>query len=335
MSTALPQIASRAWEHPTDRAALATLRAIPGLDEVVETIASTLTDVGLRRLILGDAVQVSATQHGELHGLLTEVCATLDCPTRPDLYVAPSSCAFIYGIGFDRPFIVFSSTALEQLAGADEQRFLLAHEVGHIMSGHMRYRTVAVILMATGGALLPSLLGVALLPFVLALMEWHRKSELSSDRAGLLGTQDAPAAYRAFMRLGRRGAGMDSMSGEEYVAQAMAHPEASDDWQRLASFMSEALRLAPEYPMRARELEHWRTSGQYDAIIAGAYARRGAPEQGLRDDYRDAARSYTKGERVMWRMSDAVTRATDAFRDAFDGRSANGGAAASEPPGRG
>ncbi|MBW8772035.1 MAG: Zn-dependent protease, partial [Gemmatimonadetes bacterium] len=30
-----PQIAPVTWEHPADRAALQTLRAIPGVDEVI------------------------------------------------------------------------------------------------------------------------------------------------------------------------------------------------------------------------------------------------------------------------------------------------------------
>ena len=33
------QISPTAWEHPADRAALQTLRAIPGFDEVVSKIA--------------------------------------------------------------------------------------------------------------------------------------------------------------------------------------------------------------------------------------------------------------------------------------------------------
>jgi len=35
----LVQISSRAWEHPADRAALNTLRAIPGFDAVVRKVA--------------------------------------------------------------------------------------------------------------------------------------------------------------------------------------------------------------------------------------------------------------------------------------------------------
>ena len=82
----------------------------------------------------------------------------------------------------------------------EEQRFILAHEVGHIMSGHTTYRTLAIILIYFGINNLPFLAGLALMPFELALLEWYRKSELSSDRAGLLGIQNE-REWERFCRL--------------------------------------------------------------------------------------------------------------------------------------
>ena len=38
----LTQIAPAAWEHPADRAALNTLRSLPGFDEVVRKVAGLL-----------------------------------------------------------------------------------------------------------------------------------------------------------------------------------------------------------------------------------------------------------------------------------------------------
>ena len=55
-ATPLPLISSRAWEHPADRAALNTLRAIPGFDEVVKKVAGLITERGVRQLFLANAV---------------------------------------------------------------------------------------------------------------------------------------------------------------------------------------------------------------------------------------------------------------------------------------
>src|SRR5438874_7731915 len=83
----LTQISSRAWEHPADRAALNTLRAIPGFDEVVRKVAGFLGETGIRQLFLANAVKVGPNQRPGLHKVWLEVCETLDWPDVPELYV--------------------------------------------------------------------------------------------------------------------------------------------------------------------------------------------------------------------------------------------------------
>ena len=320
MPTPLPQISSRAWEHPADRAALNTLRAIPGFDEVVRKVAGFITERGVRQLFLANAVKVGPTQRGELHALLTDVCATMDWPERPELYVTQSPKVNAYAVGFERPFIIVTSGALELLESADERRFLLAHELGHIMSGHMLYRTVALVILALGSlALFP--VGLAMLPFQLALLEWHRKSELSTDRAGLLAVQDAVVAQRAFMRLaGGRDFG-DSTSVDEFMRQAATYEVEGDGWDRVFRLLNTVFREHPFNTVRAGELERWRIGGDYDAILLGNYVRRGEKDQGLGDDYSDAASYYSAKARAgMAGVNDALDRARSAFSDAFRGK---------------
>lgn len=321
MPVPLPQISSRAWEHPADRAALDTLRAIPGFDEVVRRVAGFVTERGVRQLFLANAVKVGAGQRPQLDALLTDVCATLDWPDRPELYVTQSPTVNAYAIGFERPFIVMSSGALE-LLDQDERRFLLAHELGHIMSGHMTYRTIALILLTIGArALFP--VGLALLPFHLALLEWHRKSELSTDRAGLLAVQDALVAQRTFMKLAGGPEYGDAASVEEFMRQAATYEAGGDTWDKILKLVNTAFREHPFNTVRAGELERWRTSGAYDAILAGTYPRRGDPDPGLSTDFRDAADYYSsKVDAAFAGVSDALRRASRAFEESFRGRSA-------------
>lgn len=145
MPVPLPQIASHAWEHPADRAALNTLRAIPGFDEIVRQVATFLTERRVRQIFLANAVQVNPAQRPRLDALLTDVLTTLDWPRRPELYVTQAPSLNAYAIGFDDPFIVMTSGALELLESDDERRFLLAHELGQIMSDHMTYAQAATI----------------------------------------------------------------------------------------------------------------------------------------------------------------------------------------------
>src|SRR5438477_1138437 len=102
----LTQISSRAWEHPADRAALNTLRAIPGFDEVVRKVAGFFGERGVRHLFLANAVRVGPTQRPKLDALYTEVVETLDWPKRPQLYVTQTPMVNAGAVGFDEPFIV-------------------------------------------------------------------------------------------------------------------------------------------------------------------------------------------------------------------------------------
>jgi Zn-dependent protease with chaperone function len=105
----------------------------------------------------------------------------MDWPTTPDVFVTnnPFFNAGVYGVR--SPFIVLNSSILKALSD-DELYCVVAHEMGHIMSGHSLYKTLLWILLnvATTALPIPRLLVRALL---MALKEWDRKSELSADRA--------------------------------------------------------------------------------------------------------------------------------------------------------
>src|SRR5436190_14215668 len=174
----LTGISSRAWEHPADRAALNALRALPGFDVALKRVMGFLGERGVRQLFLGNAVRVGPDQRPNLNTLYTEVLETLDAGDRWDLYVTQTPVANAMAVGLQRPFIVMNSGILEIL-DEDERRAVLAHEVGHVMSGHPTYTTLAIFLLAIGISNLPFLAGIALLPFQLALLEWYRKSEFS------------------------------------------------------------------------------------------------------------------------------------------------------------
>jgi Zn-dependent protease with chaperone function len=68
---------------------------------------------------------------------------------------------------------------------------VLGHELGHVKSGHMLYHTLGEALSG-GISLSASLLGLDILsiPIRLALLSWHRESEVTADRASLLAVDD-------------------------------------------------------------------------------------------------------------------------------------------------
>ncbi len=334
----LTSIASVSWEHPADRAALNSLRALPGFDLAVRKIAGVFGERGIRNLFLGDAVLVGPTQRPNLYALYQEVLQTLDWPPAgqppPQLYVAQTPIANAGAIGFDQPFIVINSGALEILS-YEEQRFILAHELGHIMSGHTTYRTIAVIVMTFGLQVLPIVATVALLPFQLALLEWYRKSELSADRAGLLGSQNVRASMGAFLSLAGGRVIDDTVDLDAYIAQAREYEIGGSSWDAVLKALNTALRVHPFHTVRVGELDRWVEAGEYSRMLGGAYVRRGEEAaRPLGDDLREAGDYYSREARAaVEKVGDVFTRAADAFVEAF--RSATGPAASDEPAGGG
>ena len=314
--TTLSQIASTAWEHPADRAALNTLRALPGFDEIIRKVAGFFGERGLRHLFLANAVRTGPTQHPRLYALLHEVCETLDVRQVPDLYVTQTPFVNAGAIGFERPFIVINTGTIAALS-EDEQRFILAHEVGHIASGHMTYRTIAVIMSTIGFSALPFLAGLALMPFQLALLEWSRKAELSCDRAALLAVQDSTTAMRTFFRLA--GGSVEPGQGDidAFLKQAAEYESEGSAWDSLLKAINTALREHPFNTVRAAELQRWVASGAYARIVGGEYPRRDGTgaQSTYADDVRSAADYYGQQARdTFGKVGDSFARAADAFR---------------------
>jgi len=312
----LTSIAPSAWEHPADRAALNTLRSLPGFDEVLRKVMGLIGERGVRHLFTANAVRVGPGQRPRLDALYTEVLATMDWPERPELFVSQTPVANAMAVGFDKPFIVVNSGALALLA-RDEQRVILGHELGHVMSGHSTYTTLALIILNLGFNTIPGL-GLIALPIQLALMEWSRKAELSSDRAGLLATQDPESSMRLFLKFAGGTPSDDETSLEEFMTQAREYDTGGTAIDSIFKVLNVAFRTHPFNTMRAAELQRWVETGAYERIVNGDYPHRGDTDRPLSSDYAEAASYYGDQARgAVDQVSDLLRTARDAFTDAF------------------
>ncbi|MGH7752104.1 MAG: M48 family metallopeptidase [Gemmatimonadales bacterium] len=314
----LTQIAPVSWEHAADRAALQALRAVPGFDEVVKKVYGFLGERGIRLLFQADAVRVGPTQFPRVHGLFTEVVATLDWPDTPELFVAQTPFVNAGAFGMERPFIVVNSATLK-LLDDDELRVLLGHELGHVMSGHALYHTVLILILYFSLNSLPFLAGMALLPIQLALLEWFRKSELSSDRAGLLASQDLTASMRMFLKMAG-GGDMKELDLGAYLEQAKEYETSTGAMDRLFKVLGVLGRSHPFHTVRAAELQRWVAEGHYDRIVGGDYQKRGpeAEQRPYEPDLSEAREYYTKeAKEVVKDVVETAKRAADAFAQAF------------------
>ena len=317
----LTNISPIAWEHPADRAALNALRKIPGFDMVLRKVFGMFGERALLLAFKANAVKVTDKQYPNLHESLLRVCEVLDVDDVPELFVSQKPVVNAGAVGMSKPFIVLNSSLVE-LLGDDEVEAVIGHEVGHILSGHVLYRTLLVILLSLTVFRYP-LAGLAVRPVLFALLEWYRKSELSSDRAGLLSVQSPDASMRALMHMagGMRG---ETLNLEEFVAQAEEYREGGDLLDSVYKVLNVLGLTHPFAVVRVAELKDWIDGGTYERILAGDYPERGAEDdRPYREDLAEALAGYKdSAQKIMDEVDAAVDRMRSRFTQAW--RSSSG-----------
>jgi Zn-dependent protease with chaperone function len=288
-----PGIASRAWEHPADRAALAALRRAPAVETAVRKLLGAVGERSVRLLFLGNAVKLGPRQAPRIYRLFEEACEILDVqPPYPELFVTQAPVVNAGTIGFDRPFVVLNS-ALVQLGGTAEVQLVLAHELGHVLSGHGLYKTTLALLLRLSRSVLGAipLGGVALAGITIAFLEWDRKSELSADRAALLVSQQPRLAYQALMKLAG-GLPDSDLSLDEFLAQAEEFEAGGSAFDSVLKLLGLMGQRHPFAALRAAELKRWVEGGEYARLLGGDHPRRGQAGEPVAVEAERAAREY-------------------------------------------
>ncbi len=205
-----------------------------------------------RRRLLAGAVRVQPGLVPEAWRAAERVRERSGDGTRIELYVhaSPDINAAVT-CGGDRLLVILTSAAVERL-DEEELSFVLGHELGHGVYGHLG--------MPTGAALRGMSARDAM-----RVMAWQRAAEVSADRAGLLCCGSAEAATSALFK---------SLSGLSLAGRRVDGAEFAGQWSELAGEVAmgestgEWAATHPFAPLRARALLHYWESDQAGAMIA-------------------------------------------------------------------
>jgi Zn-dependent protease with chaperone function len=304
----LLDISSKAYEHPADRAATAALQSVPMLDQVVRKLIEFGYERALRQVFMGGSVKLGSDQLPDVWAAHRAALARLDIAEVPELYLTQFPVTNAAAIGSGRPMVVVNSRTVEVL-DEHELRTVLGHEAGHILSDHVLYRTALMILLSVSGlGRMPFFAGLPLLAVKLALLEWFRAAELSSDRAATLVNRDPLVTCRTLMVIAG-GTGSRKLDLDAFIRQAAAYEEWEPGWDKLARVRIE-LGQTHAFPVkRASELMKWVRAGDYDRVVSGQYIRRGDPLD-VRGEAGDAGDFYAERFRAIFREAGVgVTKA--------------------------
>jgi Zn-dependent protease with chaperone function len=311
----LSDISARSWEHPADRAALNTLKQIPGLDVVLQKLLGIMSDRAFRLIALASSVRVTEKQYPRIYALHREACSILDVKEMPELFVSQNPVMNAGAIGVEKPFIMLNSSVVEKLS-QEEILSIIGHEIGHCVSGHALYRTLLIVLLQASFSLLQiPLASLVIYAIIAALNEWSRKSELSADRAGLLVVQDPEFCYNTFMKLSG-GTDITQMDINEFFRQAQEYEKSTDIIDSVHKLMNLLGQSHPFPVLRLTELKTWVDSGKYQKILDGNYeTKSGNPNVDLGKDYENAANQYKED---MSKADDPLSNTVSSIMSGID-----------------
>lgn len=216
------------YEFSADREALNALRSMPAVNMVVDRISKKMGKPWIEAQFIGGGIKVSKTQFPRVFNIAVLAARLLGIPKMPEIYITGDKAwsSETYGTKTDS-FIVLGSFIKRALSDI-ELLFLLAHELGHVKSGHAMYRTVAHIIAGTHSKDITSggILGfldikkLITLPVELPLLAWMRHSEITADRAAILALGDLNIARKVLIIMCLKSADMyKKINIEEYLKQ--------------------------------------------------------------------------------------------------------------------
>ena len=159
----------------------------------------------------------SAVYPSDVDAIARRCAGLLSLEALPEIFVMEDKQLNAFTFGHEEQAYVVLTSDLARLLTRSELAAVVGHELGHVKSGHMLYHTLGEIL-ARGLNLSVSLMGLNLLsiPIRLALLSWHRESEVTADRASLLVVNDITVVESLMIKLnGRHGPVMNSSGNIE------------------------------------------------------------------------------------------------------------------------
>lgn len=256
------------FRHPLDLQATNTLKQLPGVDIAIRSVLGSVAEQFFYLNNIASSVLVSEKQLPHLHKLLIEACEILDLEP-PQLYVQqnPTPNAYTFAMRGKQPFVVLHTSLIEMLTPAEIQA-VIAHELGHLKCEHGVYLTMANVLVLAAN-LLPAWGTVLAQSLQDQMLQWVRCAEFSCDRAALLAIQEPRVVMSVLMKLaGGSPTLAPQLNLDAFIEQANAYDSVGTDSLGEVLQTAQTAQLTHPVPViRAREIERWASSAEYQSIL--------------------------------------------------------------------
>jgi Zn-dependent protease with chaperone function len=223
---------------------------------LVFVFISYQTNAAHHRQIIQRAYRVTADNLPELNLLVKQCADRLKAP-RHKVYVLKRNELNAYTFGISDPRVIVIYSDLMRVMDADELRFIIGHEQGHIVFDHAWLNT---LLGGMAGVPVPY---SAALGLTFVFRWWNRTCEFSADRAGLLACRDLKKATSALVKLAA-----GDVRTPEQMERALKLVEAEDDSP--INVLASTLSTHPMIVNRIKELRKFAASSAYKKAVKTA-----------------------------------------------------------------
>ncbi len=256
------------FRHSLDLEATNALKQLPGFDILIRSVLGSVGEQFFYLNNIASSILVGENQLPDLHNLLLEACKVLDLEP-PQLYIQQNSVpnAYTFAMRGEKPFIVLHTSLIEMLT-PEEVQAVIAHELGHLKCEHGVYLTMANV-MVLAASLLPTWGAMLTQSLQERILQWVRCAEFSCDRAALLATQNPRTIMSVLMKLaGGSPTIAPQLNLDAFIEQAKAYDRASKNSLGETLRAMQTSQLSHPVPViRAREIERWSGSAQYQNLI--------------------------------------------------------------------
>ena len=223
---------------------------------LVMLVISYLLNRSHHNELIENAHLVTSQTEPELTDLIKSCAARLK-PGLFSTFIAPGNALNAYTFGLVEPRVVVVYAGVLETMDADELRFIIGHELGHVRLGHTWLNS-----LVGGMAGIPSPYLAAILLYI-AFRWWNRACEYSADRAGLLACGKPEKAASALVKLVGGSAAARSPQARQ---QTLRQIEAEDDY--LENNLRELLSTHPMIIRRLEALRKYAASPEYQRLQA-------------------------------------------------------------------
>ncbi len=262
-----PKVDPNIFIHDLDRAALNSLKKIPGFTAVLKAFMKVWNERQFRITNMSSRIRLDEKQMSRYHDMLLPICDKLDVAV-PELYLELNVKPNAYTQGDTQPFIVMTSGLLDSIP--DELiPTVLAHECGHIACHHVLYQTMGSMIL-NGFSLMAGGTPLISKPIQWAFAYWIRCSEFSADRAAVLCDESPENMIRLCSYFAGYKKSFDAeMDMDAFMDQAKEYNALvkSSAWDRAMEFYLYNQNDHPLTAVRAYECNKWSQTKQFERAL--------------------------------------------------------------------